>query len=51
MKFEEEFTSTKNEPTVPDKFVIELDCMMFAPKKKSRTKNWFKRIFRRGNNG
>ena len=51
MKIEEEFTSTKNEPTVPDKFVVELDCVMFNPKKKPRAKNWFKRIFHRSNNG
>lgn len=51
MKIKEEFTSTKNDPTAPDKFVIELDCMMFRPRKKSRAKNWFKRIFRRSSNG
>ena len=50
MKIEEEFTSTKNEPTVPDKFVVELDCVMFAPKKKFCLKKRFKKIFRRWNN-
>lgn len=51
MKIEEEFTSTENKPGTPDKFVVELDCVLFEPKKKPRTKNWFKRIFRRSNNG
>lgn len=51
MKIEEEFTSTENKPTVPDKFVVELDCVMFGSKEKPRKKGWLKRIFRRSNNG
>ena len=51
MKIEEEFTSTKNEPTAPDKFVVELDCVMFGSKEKPRKKGWLKRIFRRNSNG
>lgn len=51
MKIEEEFTSTENKPTIPDKFVVELDCVMFRPKKKPCMKKWFKWMFRRGNNG
>ena len=51
MKVEEEFTSTKNEPTVPDKFVVELDCVLFGSKEKPRKKGWLKQIFRRNSNG